>query len=189
MLRIPSSHNSKCVKRNDGIADYTTEVKGVQDWSTHSKQRARIYLLLGSFLAYPVDRKLELGVKKQRYNKYASSGHLFNNYDNNKKSSSSIYYSGLEKLLQTPIADHRKYCIWRILSPYLLNVKKLSNEEAYSIMNDWLDKCNKLERLNFNAKAKIKEGLKDASKGYHPVSLEKLKQEDKVLYDILKSNL
>jgi hypothetical protein len=38
--------------------------------------------------------------------------------------------------------------------------------------------------LNFNAKIKIKEGLKGASKGYLPISLEKLKEENKELYDI-----
>lgn len=85
--------------------------------------------------------------------------------------------------MQTPLSDHRKYCIWRILSPYLLNVKKLSNEEAYFIINDWLDKCDKTERLNFIANAKIKEGLKGAAKGYYPISLKKLKEENKVVYD------
>jgi hypothetical protein len=46
----------------------------------------------------------------------------------------------------------------------LLNVKKLPKEESYSVMKDWLDKCKKFEKLNFNAKIKIKEGLKGASK-------------------------
>ena len=50
-------------------------------------------------------------------------------------------------ILENALPDHRKYIIWRILSPYLLNVRKLTREEAYSIMNDWLDKCDKLERL------------------------------------------
>lgn len=86
-----------------------------------------------------------------------------------------------------PISDHRKYYIWRILSPYLLNVKNLSNE-AYLIMNDWLDKCNNIERLNLNAKAKIRDGLNGASKGYYPVSLEELKEENKSLYDIVTSD-
>jgi hypothetical protein len=48
-----------------------------------------------------------------------------------------------------------------------------------------LDGCNKLERLNFNPKLKIKEGLKGASKGYYPISLEKLKEENKELYNIV----
>jgi len=32
---------------------------------------------------------------------------------------------------------------------------------------------------------KIKEGIKGASKGYFPISLEKLKDENKQLYDII----
>jgi len=88
-------------------------------------------------------------------------------------------------ILENPLPDHRKYIIWRILSPYLLNVKKLPKEESYSVIKDWLDQCNKLERLNFNPKIKIKEGIKGANKGYFPISLEKLKDENKALYDIV----
>jgi hypothetical protein len=54
-------------------------------------------------------------------------------------------------------------------------------------MKNWLDKCNKVEKLNFNGKAKIKEGLKGASKGYYPINPEKLKEENKVLYDTITS--
>ena len=88
-------------------------------------------------------------------------------------------------LLGNSLLDHRKYVIWRILSPYLLNVKKLPKEESYSVMKDWLDKCNQLKRLDFNAKIKINEGLKGAGKGYFPISLGKLKEENKALYDMI----
>ena len=54
-------------------------------------------------------------------------------------------------------------------------------------MKSWLDRCNELARLNFSAKAKIREGLRGASKGYYPISLEKLKEENKTLYDIVTS--
>jgi hypothetical protein len=77
--------------------------------------------------------------------------------------------------------------VWRILSPYRLNVKKLP-KEAYSVITEWLDKCDKLEKLNFNTNLKIKEGLKGASKGYFPISPEKLKEENKQLYDIVVDN-
>jgi hypothetical protein len=62
-------------------------------------------------------------------------------------------------------------------------------EEAYSIMKEWLDKCDKLERLNFSPKIKIKDGLKGASKGYFPISMEKLKEENKQLYDIVLNKI
>jgi Primase X len=88
-------------------------------------------------------------------------------------------------ILEHPLEDHRKYIIWRILSPYLLNVKKLPKEEAYSVIKDWLDKCDRLEKLNFNSKTKIKDGLRGASKGYLPISMEKLKEENRRLYDLV----
>jgi hypothetical protein len=53
-----------------------------------------------------------------------------------------------------------------------LNIKKVPKEEAYSVMKDWLVKCDKLVKLIFNPKVKIKEGLKSASKGYFPISME-----------------
>jgi hypothetical protein len=70
----------------------------------------------------------------------------------------------------------------------LVNVRKLSYGESFKIIKDWLDKCDKLEWLNFNAKLKIKEGLKGASKGYYPISLEKLIQENKALHDVVVCN-
>ena len=58
----------------------------------------------------------------------------------------------------------------------MLNVEKMPKEESYSIMKDWQDKCSKLEKLNFNAKAKINEGIfergrysKTASIAYNPI--------------------
>ena len=90
-----------------------------------------------------------------------------------------------KRILDQPLSDHRKYIIWRILSPYLLNVKKLPKEEAYSVMKEWLDKCDKLKRLNFNSKIKIKDGLNEASKGFLQISMEKLKEENTELYDLI----
>ena len=76
--------------------------------------------------------------------------------------------------------------MWRILVPHLVNARTLSSyEESYSLIKNWLDKCNKFQRLNFDAKVKIKEGLKGASKGYFPIRLEKLKEDNKELYDMI----
>jgi Primase X len=92
-------------------------------------------------------------------------------------------------ILENPVSDHRKYIIWRILSPYLLNVRLLPKEQAYSITKDWLDKCDKIERLSFNPKIKIKDGLRGASKGYFPISMEKLKEENRQLYDLVMDTI
>jgi hypothetical protein len=63
-------------------------------------------------------------------------------------------------------------CIWRILAPYLINVRNLSYKEAFDVISNWLDKCSKLKRLEFNAKLKIKHDLDNAIKtGYNPVDV------------------
>jgi hypothetical protein len=179
MVRIPGSYNSKCVQKNNNVADISSEVKITQRWDGH---RPKIKLLLGSFLAYLVDQKFKEieHQQKQQFSKYR--------YDNSNNSDTIIHW--IEPLLQTPLCDHRKYCIWRILAPYLMNVRRLSYEECFMIMKNWLDKCNQVERLNFNAKAKIKEGLYGAQKKSHfPIRIGKLKEENKELYGIVAGRL
>jgi hypothetical protein len=171
MLRIPGSHNSKCVDRNNnnGTEDKsTTEVKIIQRWDGH---RPNINLLLGSFYAYLVDQKFkEIGQQqKQRFSKYSSR--ITSNTSN-------FVIPWIEKLLQTPIEDHRKNTVALILAPYLVNVKKLTYAESYNIIKGWLDKCNSLRRLDsgFNSNYLIKHALGNAIKtGYKPIRFENLR--------------
>jgi len=37
-------------------------------------------------------------------------------------SSTTIWW--IEKLIQTPIDDYRKFAVWRILVPYLIDIRK-----------------------------------------------------------------
>ena len=176
LLRIPGSLNSKCIPNK--VQD--AEVKIVQRWDG---KRPSIQPLLRDFRRWLIHKRIddieelkEQEKKRGRFQIIASQ--------NQSKAITKIKW--IEKgILEHPLPDHRKYIIWRILSPYLLNVKKLPKEESYSVMKDWLDRCNELERLNFNAKIKIKEGLKGASKGYFPISIEKLKEENNALYCIV----
>jgi Primase X len=174
MLRIPSSHNSKCVERNSGVADSSSQIRIINAWN---RKRAPIYWLIGSFLAYLVDQKYK---EERELARYSDNRHTYNS---NKISWIEI------GILRHPLSDHRKYIIWRILSPYLLNVKNLAKEESCYVIQDWLDKCDKLERLTFNAKSKTIEGLRGASKGYYPISLVTLKSENEELYDVVVNRL
>ena len=70
-------------------------------------------------------------------------------------SSASIHYKWIEKLLQTPIEDRRKYTLWKILCPYLVNVKKLEYANSYKILKTWLEQCNNLRNLDFNPDTQI----------------------------------
>ena len=65
-----------------------------------------------------------------------------------------------------------------ILAPYLINIRKLLYQESYTIIRDWLDKCDKVERLDNqrNFEYRIKYELKNAmNKGIGPMSKEKIK--------------
>jgi hypothetical protein len=158
LVRIPGTINSK----NSQV------VKIVQRWNG---QRPAIQYLLRDFRRWLIDQKL----KQYRYSKMARSPIT---------NASKILW--IEKLLQTPLDDYRKFVVWRILSPYLINIKKYSLEEASNIIKNWFDRCSQLRPLDFNPNYTIKYNINSARKnGYLPISLEKLKTENAHLYNRL----
>jgi hypothetical protein len=178
LLRIPGSLNSKCIDNdNDG------QISVIQKWDG---KRPPIQPLLRDFRRWLIQKRIAV-IEELKEREKNARFHMIVTSQNQQPTNNIKWIEN--GILQNPLHDHRKYIIWRILSPYLLNVKKLPNEESYSLIKDWLDKCNKIEKLNFNPKIKIKEGIRGASKGHFPISLAKLKDENKQLYDIIRRNL
>lgn len=168
MIRIPGSYNSKCIQEGR-----YSEVKVIQRWNG---LRPKINLLLGSFYAYLVDEKLKENERREQ-----SRYHFKNKYSN---SSNTILW--IEKLLQTPIEDYRKNAVSLIIAPYLINIKKLSYEEALNIIDDWLNKCSSLRQLDYGFSYKVKYALQTSIKnGYKPLKMESLKIKNQILYDFL----
>ncbi len=91
----------------------------------------------------------------------------------------------IEKLLETPLADNRKYCLWKILIPYLANIKKLPKYEIVPILIEWLDKCDRIKSIDFRSQSKIEDNLRNV-KNYLPISLDNLKDDNFELYKTLK---
>jgi Primase X len=92
----------------------------------------------------------------------------------------------IEKLLDTPIDDYRKTVVCLILGPYLINIKKLSYDDAVNIINNWLSKCGDLKRLDQNFNYMIRYVLKNSVKnGYTPLKFDTLKMKNLMLYDLL----
>lgn len=88
------------------------------------------------------------------------------------------------KLLLTPLDDYRKFVVWRILAPYLINIRKCSADEASNIMREWLDRCRSLRQLDFSPNYIIKHDINSAKRGrYLPISQEKLKTENVIIDD------
>jgi hypothetical protein len=182
LVRIPGSLNSKYITKEQQDA----EVKVIQKWDGI---RPSIQPLLRPFRRWLIQKRIDdIEDVKRQEKKHAKFQMTVSKSQARTNTITKIKW--IEKgILEHPLPDHRKYIIWRILSPYLLNVKKLPKEEAYSIMKEWLDKCDKLEKLNFNPKIKIKNGLKGASKGYFPISMEKLKEENRQLYYLVLNRI
>ena len=120
LIRIPGTINSK----------YNQEVTIVQKWDG---SRPPIQYLLMKYRTWLVAEKINDKQEEKRLWKHRSMKNLGYSRTN------AILWIG--KLLQTPIADHRKYAIWRIIMPYLFNIKKLSDPEVISIVQTWLDSC------------------------------------------------
>jgi hypothetical protein len=89
-------------------------------------------------------------------------------------------YRYIEKILESPIMDGRHRILWLILPPYLINVKKVSDEEAFETIMKYMQKCGwhetngeRLVRYNINRAKRI--GLK-------PPRLERLAETNPGLY-------
>ena len=64
-------------------------------------------------------------------------------------------------LFPTPLEDYRKTCLWRILCPYLKNIGKLKKKKTTIIIKDWLKKCDKVRKLEFNRNREINSKLRN----------------------------
>lgn len=178
MIRIPGSHNSKCISKNGAKIDSSSEVKIIQKWNG---LRPKINIVLAEFHAYLVQQKLmEIKKRKQLEKDRQKYGH--GSYDE----SGPNRIEWIEKLLETSIDDYRKNAIALILAPYLINVRKRSHEEALNVINEWVDKCNSVKRLDSNFRYLINHAIQNAIKnGYRPLKLESLKQRNNQLYTLL----
>jgi hypothetical protein len=167
LIRIPGTINSKCKE----------QVKIIQKWDGY---RPPINYLLRRFRRWLINEKVE----QQRLSKEIRKRAPGTNHDHNNKT-----IRWIEKLLQAPIDDSRKFAIWRILAPYLINIKGSSTEDAFSMIKDWLNKCDSLGQLDFNPNYIVKYNINSAKRtGYLPISLEKLKVENNYLYSLVTHN-
>ena len=169
MIRVPGTYNSKYPQGKD-------EVKLIQKWDGY---RPPMRLLLEAFRVYLVDQKSnETKLRKRIEKKFGIPGDR----------SHSITW--IETLLQTPIDDYRKIAIGLVLSPYLINIKKLSYNSASIIIRDWLKKCSQLRPLDANFDYRVKYCLNSASKKLQlPIKFSTLENKNKVLYRILSEKM
>lgn len=177
MLRVPGSFNSKLVQLNEkgeivNIPE-SAEVKIVQNGNG---VKPSIKPLLPEFYIYLADSKIKEIHRNRKPGRHSV------HYENNHK------IQWIETLFQIPITDHRKYALWRIVAPYLKNIKKLAYDDAFNVAKKWLNTCDKIRPLDFNADVKIKYTLRAATRvGYLPIGLSDLKSENGELYTYISN--
>jgi hypothetical protein len=179
MLRIPGSLNSKRISFNDrgeiiGDIPPEAEVRIIQRWDGNSPSirplLTRYYIWLQAAAIRDIQRRRKAEQASRKYRRRLGDNKTI---------------GWIEKLLDKPLDDHRKYCIWRVFAPYFMNVRGLPRFETFNTIKSWLDKCNSVYRLDFNPTQKINTAL-DRVGNYRPVSCDKLKEENNLLYVRLK---
>lgn len=183
LIRIPETYNTKCIILGKNKEE--SKVKIIQKWNT---KRIDVEFLVPEFRSWLMQEELNLkeySNKKQKL-PIRKTSFKYSKYHNKNSSLSNSKIRWIENLLETPLEDHRKYSLWRILGPYLLNIRQMSEIHSVKIMEEWLDKCHVLRRLDFDPKTKIY-GIVKGNKGFRPISYSKLKDENKHLYLLLNS--
>ena len=167
LLRIPGSINSK----------YDSEVKIIQKWNGYRPPIPREFI--EEFRTFLIQKKIDEAKQRQK---------ILNLRNKIRKNNSNVnigyYYEWIdEKILANPFPDCRKIIVDLILAPYLINIKKMSYEESYQVIREWLDKCNSLQKLdnyqNF-VNYRIHSALKAATqKGIGPMNFYKIKTDSR----------
>lgn len=92
----------------------------------------------------------------------------------------------IERLLSTSLYDYRYYCVWRVLIPYMVSIKRLSREDVFNTTMSWLDKCASCRPIGFDAIKKVNDEIdKVIIEGFGPVRQDKLKEENNPFYQQL----
>ncbi len=167
LIRVPGTINSK----NGEV------VSIIQKWDGNSPS---IKWINEDFRHYLIQKRIDKIKQKEKRQKKSSSSYNHHNKSNTQK------IGWIENLLQTPIEDYRKYCLWSIVIPYLANIRKLSSENSAEIASEWLQKCDTLRKMDFYPYIYIQNDLRRV-KDYLPSSKEKLKKDQTELYDTFRA--
>jgi hypothetical protein len=171
LIRIPITYNSKLL--NKGHSKEESLVKVTQMWNG---KRIPIQYLLKDFRRWLVQEELDQRIVNRKRKHNRPMVRLYN------------IYTWIEKLLQIPLEDHRKYCLRHIIVPYLVNVKDLPLAEVSCVIVDWMSKCNSVNPLSFDPLTEIKNRTRYV-RDFKPMSLSKLERDNYDLYRLLSGRI
>jgi hypothetical protein len=169
LLRISGSINSK----------YGNKVSIVKKWNGIRSPITREFI--EDYRIHLIQKKID--EDEQRHKMLLKLKGQNNNNTNNKN-----YYEWIDKkILANPFEDYRKIIVNLILAPYLVIVKKLSFEESFQIIDEWLKKCALIKKLDFDPKSLINTALATAyKKQIPPMSIKTMKNNYKDLFFLIE---
>lgn len=162
LVRIPGTFNSKNMQ----------EIKVIKEWSG---TRPAINYILRDYRRYLIQKRISTKTEKM-----CESRSSLHNKDFSKIGTKDVIW--IEKLLNTPINDYRKLCLWWILIPYLVNIKMVGEEEVFLILVKWIKACDKIRSIDFDYRNVIKWEIKRV-KNFRPISFDDLKKDYPYLYE------
>jgi len=91
-------------------------------------------------------------------------------------------YSYIEELLKRPVADGRHRLVWLVLAPFLVNVRKLEEEEAVEKIKGYVSSAGQTREMKRFVEYNVKRAKRN---GLMPPTLTKLRLEHPDLYSLL----
>jgi hypothetical protein len=132
MARVPGSINSKYESAD-------AEIKILQKWNGIRARPTKRFMLVDFLLAL-TQKTIDQDIKRVQRRHTIQKRRIVNKVDD-----SAIDW--IDKLLSNGVADGRKRLIYWVLAPYLITVRGLDYDKAYTVLEEWLDKCDRLRRL------------------------------------------
>ena len=185
MLRVPGSLNSHCI--DDGVIPPEAKVKIVKHWDGNIPEVKKVLLIqhynwLQFTAIRDIRRRKAMEIEQRAWNR--KYGRIYGQARVLQKINLHGY-DYIEKLLNKPLDEFRKFCIWKIFVPYFINVKRLPRLQAFNRTKSWLDRCNSICRLNFNPTWRINYALDNVGI-FYPTHQDKLEYVNKLFYERLK---
>ena len=132
LLRIPGSVNSK----------NSSEVKIIKKFDTYNIPTIDNHLLR-KFRLYLADND----IKRKIDSLQLEGRRKYYTVQNNGSSTPKCYQWIEDKLLNTPISDYRKITVDLVLVPFFIVIKKLTVNQTFDIIKEYILKCHELRPL------------------------------------------
>ena len=172
LLRIPGTLNYKRLNYEPDTAEVRVIYEPIGEVGLTMKRGDRLFR---SFTYWCMDfRRVQILKDNERKKVIRQQQQRIQRYPGLKKIDPPKKYWWVERLLERQIDRNRYFCTWKILAPYLVTIKQLSEEEAYDIIKEWLEWCSEVKPFE-NMDTKIKSGLEKAYE-FNPISLNTLRR-------------